>query len=97
MHTFGALPVKFEWDEDKRRSTRIERGLDFADAPLFFDGRPVVTFASPRGEEPRWKTTARIAGAFFTLVWTWRGSGIRVISMRRAHGDEAKAHRALHR
>ncbi len=87
----------FEWDEDKRRTTLAARGLDFADAPLFFDGRQTVTFPTPRGEEPRWKTTARIHGAFFTLVWTTRDEAIRVISMRRAHGDEAKAHRALHR
>jgi uncharacterized protein len=87
----------FEWDEEKRRSTLKDRGLDFADAPLFFDGRPAVTFPTPRGEEPRWKTTARIHGAFFTLVWTWRGRAIRVISMRRARGGEAQAHRALHR
>lgn len=39
----------------------------------------------------------RVEGAVFTLVWVWRGTTIRVISMRRAHGDEAKAHRALHR
>ena len=89
--------MRFEWDDDKRRLTFARRGLDFADAPLFFDGRPMVTFPTPRGEEPRWKTTVRIQGAFFTLVWTWRGSTVRVISMRRAHGDEAKAHRALHR
>ena len=69
----------------------------WGDAPFFFDGRPIVTFPAPRGEEPRWKTTARIHGVFFTLVWMWRGNAIRVISMRRAHGDEAKAHRALHR
>ena len=87
----------FEWDEDKRRDTLTERGLDFADAPLFFDGRRIVTFPTPRGEEPRWKTTASIHGAYFTPVWTWRGEAVRVISMRRAHGDEAKAHRALHR
>ncbi len=84
-------------DDDKRRLTFAQRGLDFVDAPLFFDGRPMVTFPTPRGEEPRWKTTVRIQGAFFTLVWMWRGTTIRVISMRRAHGDEAKAHRALHR
>lgn len=89
--------MRFEWDDDKRRLTFVRRGLDFADAPLFFDGRPMVTFPTPRGEEPRWKTTVRIQGAFFTLVWRWRGTTIRVLSMRRAHGDEAKAHRALHR
>jgi uncharacterized DUF497 family protein len=87
--------VIFEWDEDKREATREERGLDFADAPLFFDGRPVIVIPSRRADEERWKTTAEIRDAFYTLVWTWRGEAVRVISMRRAHVDEERAYRAL--
>ncbi len=32
----------FEWDEAKRIWTIAERGLDFADAALAFDGRPTL-------------------------------------------------------
>jgi uncharacterized DUF497 family protein len=32
----------FEWDENKRAKTLKERGLDFRDALLIFDGRLVV-------------------------------------------------------
>jgi uncharacterized DUF497 family protein len=86
----------FEWDEEKRAATRAARGLDFADGGLFFNGRPVIVQWSPRGGEDRWKSTAEIEGAFYTLVWTWRSDVIRIISMRRAHDDEKAAHRALH-
>ena len=86
----------FEWDEEKREAIRRARGLDFADAHLFFDGRPVVVIPSPRNSEERWKTIARIEGSFYALVWTWRGEVVRVISMRRAHDDEEGAHRAIH-
>jgi hypothetical protein len=86
----------FEWDEAKRAMTLEERGLDFADADLFFDGRPIVVIPSPRGGEERWRTTARIEGAYYTLVWTWRGAAVRVISMRRAHEGEEGAYRTLH-
>jgi uncharacterized protein len=89
--------VIFEWDESKRTKTRVDRGLDFADAYLFFDGRPVVHTHSPRKAEDRWPTTASIEGAYYTLVWTWRGEAVRVNSMRRAHDDEERAHRTLHR
>jgi uncharacterized DUF497 family protein len=30
---------KFEWDEAKRQWTLAERGLDFIDAAMMFDGR----------------------------------------------------------
>jgi len=45
--------MDFEWSEEKRLRTFGEQGLDFNDAPRAFDGRPVLTFASPRGNEAR--------------------------------------------
>jgi uncharacterized DUF497 family protein len=86
----------FEWDEDKRQAILEDRSLDFADADLFFDGRPVIFMPSRRSSEARWKATLQIETAFFTLVWTWRGEVVRVISMRRAHEGEERAYRALH-
>jgi uncharacterized protein len=88
--------MKFEWDETKRAATLKLRSLDFFDADLFFDGRPVVHISSVRNGEERWKTVAKIEGAFFTLVWTWRTDVVRVISMRRSHEDEERAHHANH-
>jgi uncharacterized protein len=43
----------FEWDEEKRVATIQQRGLDFADAGMFFDGRPAVVHPSPRDREDR--------------------------------------------
>ncbi len=59
--------MEFEWDERKRAQVLEDRGLDFVDADLFFDGRAVSHQATPRLEEERWKTTAIIEGADFTL------------------------------
>ena len=89
--------MEFEWDENKRLRTLEERGLDFRSADMFFDGRPVLQLPSLRSAEDRWKTTAIIEGLYYTLVWMWRGAVVRVISLRRAHEDEARAHRALHK
>ncbi len=88
--------MEFEWDEEKRRRTLELRGLDFEDADLFFDGRPVTSEHSPRDGEDRWRTIAVIGGACHTLIWTRREQTIRVITMRRAHVSEERAYRALH-
>jgi uncharacterized protein len=88
--------MEFEWDERKRASILKDRALDFVSARRFFDGRPVVHQPSPRDDEERWKTTAEIEGTFFTVIWTWRGKIIRVITMRRAHEQEIRAYRAIH-
>jgi uncharacterized DUF497 family protein len=88
--------MEFEWDERKRAQILAERTLDFGFARLFFDGRPTVNQPSPRGGEERWKTTAMLDGAMFTLIWCWRGDVVRVISMRRAHEQEIRTYREVH-
>lgn len=88
--------MRYSWDEAKREKTKDERGLDFADAQLFFDGRPASHEPSPRNDEDRWKTTALIEGAFYTVVWMWRDDKQHIISMRRAHDKEIRKYRELH-
>jgi uncharacterized protein len=89
--------MEFEWDGHKRAQIIKDRALDFGSAPRFFDGRPAIHRPSPRNDEERWKTTAEIEGTFFTVIWTWRGETIRVITMRRAHEKEIRAYREVYR
>jgi hypothetical protein len=88
--------MEFEWDERKRARILKDRALDLASAYLFFDGRSAIHQPTPRNEEDRWKTTAIFEGVLFTLVWTWRGETIRVITMRRAHEQETRKYRQAH-
>lgn len=96
MHKVVQFTVRYEWDEQKRQRTIKERALDFADADLFFDGRPILTQQSVRGGEERHKTTAIFAGKYITLIWVWRNEAVRIISVRRAHAKEIRAHRKLY-
>ena len=86
----------FEWDENKRIRTLETRGLDFADATLIFDGRPCVTVAARHSDEVRFISTALLMENFHTVVWTWRGPDMRIISFRRARDEEARAYRAIY-
>jgi uncharacterized DUF497 family protein len=88
--------MDFEYDEDKRAANIERHGIDFLRAALLFDGRPVVTRASPRHGEDRYMTTGRIDERAITVVWTWREGRIRLISARRARHGEEKAYRDLH-
>jgi uncharacterized DUF497 family protein len=40
-----------EWDEVKRFTTLMARGLDFADAAAAFDGRPALHVPARLGDE----------------------------------------------
>jgi uncharacterized protein len=85
----------FEWDEAKRRANLDRRDLDFEDADLVFDGRPVTTAASVRNNEDRFVSTAEIGGKLYTVVWMWRGANQRIISFRRASRGEERAYRQI--
>ena len=85
----------FEWDEAKRLANLDRRGLDFEDADLVFDGRPVTTAEALRNNENRFVSTAGIGGKFYTVVWMWRGANRRIISFRRASRGEERAYRQI--
>jgi uncharacterized protein len=84
-----------EWDEIKRLENIKRRGLDFGDADLVLDGRPVTTAASRRNNEDRFVSTAEISGKLYTVVWLWRGENQRIISFRRASNAEERAYRQI--
>lgn len=88
--------MRFEWDEPKRRRVLSERGIDLLDMRALFDGRDVITYATPRGDEERWKTVGLIRGVAFAVVWTLRGGTIRLITARRARDGEERDHGERH-
>lgn len=82
------------WDESKRTLTLTHRGLDFAEAWRVFQGQ-VFTREDRRKDygEARYITAGRLDGRFVVLVWTPRGDGRRIISMRYGHADEEALYR----
>ena len=79
----------YSWDEAKRAQTLTYRGLDFADVGQVFDGA-TATLPDNRQDygEPRFITGGWLKGRFVVVVWTPRGGGRRIISMRHGHADE---------
>jgi uncharacterized DUF497 family protein len=86
----------FEWDEAKRIWTLGERGLDFIDAVVAFDGRPTLHVPATHKDEERFLTIALIEEKFYTVVWTWRDGKRRIISFRRSRDGEEERFRAVH-
>lgn len=86
----------FEWNETKRLKTLAERGLDFIDAVVVFDGRPALHVPATHHGEERFLTVAVIEEKFYTVVWTWRERNQRIISFRRSRDGEAKQYLAIH-
>ncbi|CAN5848495.1 BrnT family toxin [soil metagenome] len=88
--------VEFEWDDDKQSSNKAKHGIDFLRARILFDGRPVITVATFRGEETRYATTGALDDRYSKAIWTLRGERVRIISVRKARDAEKRDHRAIH-
>ncbi|HIJ80358.1 MAG TPA: BrnT family toxin [Desulfuromonadales bacterium] len=86
--------MKIEFDPLKRDKTLLERGLDFAEAPLLFSGLH-FTAAAERVDygESRFITVGTLHGRVVVLVWTPRAIFRRIISMRYAHEREISRYR----
>ena len=85
------MPITITFDAAKRDRTLHERGLDFADAALVFEGL-TATIEDDRRPYPeaRYITAGVLGGRVVVIVWTPQEDGRRVISMRHAHERESK-------
>lgn len=86
--------MKLSWDEAKRQATLADRGLDFAWAEELFDALNYnYTIQDVRFDygEVRYISFGRIGTRLCVLVWTPRGEGRHIISMRKANDREQKS------
>ena len=85
----------FEWDEDKRLKNIAKHDIDFRDAmDVFFEPHLDEPLSYPH--EARRKALGPIGDRLVAVIYTWRGTSIRIISARRARANEQRAYRALH-
>ena len=79
------MSIEFEWDEQKRLSNLQKHGIDFVRACQIFDGS-TVEFEDSRYDygEDRYIAVGETGGQILTVVYTYRGDVIRLISARLA-------------
>jgi uncharacterized DUF497 family protein len=81
--------MKITFDPVKRANTLRDRSLDFADAEEVFAGK-ALNIPDQRRDygEPRIITVGLLRGRMVIVVWTPRGNGRHVFSMRKANDRE---------
>jgi uncharacterized DUF497 family protein len=65
------MDLEFEWDEEKRISNIEERGVDFRDAALIFEG-PVITKEDTRENygEQRFRSLGKVDDDYYIVAYT---------------------------
>ena len=84
--------MEISYDADKRAKTLAERALDFDDAAQVLAGK-TIEFSTTAGTMARsdgWPPGC-LKGRMVALVWTPRGEGRHIISMRKANEREKKS------
>ncbi len=87
--------MDFEWDEVKRIKNIEKHGFDFLDTPLLFQGAYLDAPARTVGEEARRIAIGLVGTEYATVVYTLRGTAIRVISLRSARHGERDEHQKV--
>ena len=83
--------MTYDWDDDKNATNRRRHGLDFADAPLVFEGLTLTAEDDRRDYgEVRYNTLGTLEGRVVQITTTERGDVTRIISMRKATKNEQK-------
>ena len=84
--------MQFERDDAKRDACLAHRGFDFAYVIRAFldDDRIVGRDRRWNYGEDRYRLLGVIEGRVFVVIYTTRGSAIRIISARKANGKEVQ-------
>ena len=84
--------MEFEWDDAKSDACFADRGFDFTYvAHAFLDeGRIVGVDRRWDYGEDRYRLLGAVEGRVFVVIYTMRGSTIRIISARKANRREVR-------
>ncbi|MGV0023404.1 BrnT family toxin [Phormidesmis priestleyi] len=81
----------YQWDNNKAAINLRKHGIDFADAVLVLSDDLAITVQDARFDEERFITIGMDAlGRVLVVVYTYRGSEIRLISARTATRQERR-------
>ena len=77
----------YEWDERKREENADKHKIDFTAIYKFEWDTAVYNSNDTYGEE-RWVVTGYIGDRLHRVIYTWRGSRRRIISLRKTNPRE---------
>ena len=78
----------FEFDEAKSQSNFSKHGIDFVDAKLLWSDPRLLEVPARTEEETRFLIIGIINEKYWSAVITYRGTNIRLISVRQSRNEE---------
>lgn len=80
--------MEFEWDPQKSEINARKHGIPFESARNLWMDTERIEIQAPHPIEDRYIVIAKSDNKLWTAIYTYRGSAIRIISVRRARKKE---------
>lgn len=80
--------ITFEFDETKSQTNLLKHGINFIDAQALWDDPSLLEIAAITEDEPRYLMIGLIQNKHWSAIITYRGSNVRLISVRRSRTEE---------
>ena len=82
--------MQFDYDPVKSQINQSKHGIDFEKAKTLWNDSYRVEIQAVSTNEPRFMIIAKIEGKNWSAIVTYRGSVVRIISVRRSRDNEVK-------
>lgn len=80
--------IIFEFDEAKSRANFLKHGINFLNAQDLWSDPLLLEIPAKTEDEPRYLVVGLINKKHWSAVITYRGSNVRIISVRRSRTEE---------
>lgn len=81
--------MEFGFDEKKSLANKHKHGIDFYEARALWNDSDRIEVPAKTVEE-RFLLVGRVRGIHWSVIFTYRGEKVRIISARRARKEEIK-------
>lgn len=82
--------MQFEFDPAKSAANKTKHGIDFDEARKLWDDPMLLEAPARTTDEPRFIAIGLINQKHWSAIFTYRGTFIRLISVRRARQEEVQ-------
>lgn len=80
--------MNFDYDPAKSDANKQKHGIDFEEAQALWDDPSLLEIPARTADEPRFLVIGMMNDKHWSAVMTYRGKGIRLISVRRSRAEE---------
>ena len=80
--------MEFEFNQDKSKSNKIKHGIDFIGAQLLWLDKNRIEIPLKFIDEERFIIIGKIYYQYWSAIFTYRESKVRIISVRRSRENE---------